>query len=92
MGVINECDRMSCILNGNHSFEICFYLTNDESFYYLSRKQLAEYWHCVTVDQKTFCPETCDDCDVCKELAEVFENLQNSYFFSLNEHGHEPVL
>ena len=26
------------------------------------------------------CPEKCDQCDVCKGLAELFEDLQDAYF------------
>lgn len=92
MGAVNECDRMSCVLNGKHDFELYFHKTNDESFYCVNRKQLREYWRCVIKDQKTFCPEKYDDCDVCKELAVVFENLQDAYFFSPNKNKHQPVM
>ena len=72
--------------------EVYLHCTNGESFYCPNRIQLGEYWHCATEDQKAFCPEKCDDCDVCKKLAEVFENLKDSCFFSPNEHGHQTVL
>ena len=38
------------------------------------------------------CPEKCDQCDVCKGLAELFENLQDAYFFTPNKQNHQPVL
>ena len=91
MGVINECDRMSCILNRKHDFDVYFHHVSDESFYCLNRKQLGEFWHCVIEDQNSFCPEKCEKCDVCKELAEVSENLQDGYFFKSSEHKHQPV-
>ena len=91
IGVINECDRMSCILNRRHEFEKYYYKRNDETFYCLHRKQLGKYWHCVIEDQRFFCPERCDDCEVCKVLNEVFENLQDAYFFTPNKNKHQPV-
>ena len=28
-----------------------------------------------------FCPDRCDKCDICKEMSDVFTELQDSYFF-----------
>ena len=35
-------------------------------------------------DRDAFCPDRCEKCNVCKEMADVFTELQNSYFFSPN--------
>lgn len=53
---------------------------------------MGEYWGFVNNDRDTFCPEKCDQCDVCKEFLEVFENLQDLYFFGPNESCHQPIL
>ena len=76
--VINECDRMSRIFNRKHEFEKYSHKRNDETFYCLNTKQLGEYWHCVIEDQRVFCPEKCDECEVCKAVIEVLENLQDA--------------
>ena len=76
--VINECDRMSRIFNRKHEFEKYSHKGNDETFYCLNTKQLGEYWHCVIEDQRVFCPEKCDECEVCKAVIEVLENLQDA--------------
>ena len=87
--LVIECDRMTC-LNGNHKFEeYLFRCKHDDKlskrFYCLNRKQLGEYWHCVINDH--------DQCDICKEFAEVFEHLKDAYFFNPNESSkHQPVL
>ena len=62
--VINECDRMSRIFNRKHEFEKYCHKGNGETFYCLNTKQLGEYWHCVIEDQRIFCPEKCDECEV----------------------------
>ena len=94
---VNECNRMSCCLNRKHKFDEYFHRCKNneklsERFYCLNRKQLGEYWHCVIEDRKSFCPEKCEQSDIRKELAEVFENLQETYFFTLNKANHQPVL
>ena len=43
IGLVKECDRMSCILNGSHKFDLFFHRNNDETFYCVNRKQLKEY-------------------------------------------------
>ena len=45
---------------------------------------LGEYWHCVVQDRDTFCPDMCKKYGVCKEMSNVFEELQDAYFFYLN--------
>ena len=89
---MKECDRMSCILSGSHSFDLFFHRNNDKSFYCVNRKQLGEYWRRVQEDRETFCPDHCDECSVCKEFALVFENLQDAYFFWPNKDKHQPVI
>ena len=90
--MVNECDRMSCILDRKHDFEKYYHKEKDETFYCLNRKQLGEYLQCVIEDQRIFCPEKCDEFEVCKVLNEVFENLQDAYFFTPNKNKHEPIL
>ena len=90
--MVNECDRMSCILNRKHDFEKYYHKGKDETFCCLNRKQLGEYLHCVIEDQRIFCPEKCDEFEVCKVLNEVFENLQDAYFFTSNKNKHQPIL
>ena len=85
---MTECDRMMC-LNGNHKFEEYLFRCKyddklSERFYCLNRKQFGEYCHCVINDRDTFCPEKCDQCDICEEFAEVFEHLKDAYFFQMN--------
>ena len=72
---------MSCILNRKHDFEKYYHKANDETFYCLNRKQHGKYWHCAIEDQRIFCPEKHDEYEVCNVLKEVFENLQDTYFF-----------
>ena len=78
IGLVKECDRMCCTLNGRHNFDLFFHWNNDESFYCLNSKQLKEYWQCVQEDREGFCPEQCDKCSVCDEYALVFQNLLDS--------------
>lgn len=65
-----------------HDFGKYYHKANNETYYGLNRKQLGEYWHGVIEDQKMFCSEKCNECEVCKVLNEVFENLQDAYFFA----------
>ena len=47
-----------------------------------------------------FCPERCDKCNICKEMTDVFTELQDSFFFYpktvvANNHNnipYQPVL
>ena len=81
MGVRNECDRLTCVLNGKYDFELHFHQTNEESFYWLKRRQLGEYWCGVIKDCQTFWPDKCDKCNICKDFVVVLEYLQDAYFF-----------
>ena len=91
IGVRNEFDMLSC--EGKHSdFGLFFHRTKNEYFHCLNRKQLGKYYHCVLNDQKVFCPEKCAEYAICKLVAMVFENLQDSYFFYLNKYNFQPVL
>ena len=86
--VVIEYNRMTC-LNGDHKFEKYLFRCKyddklSERFYCLNRKQFGEYCHCVINDRDTFCPEKCDQCDICEEFAEVFEHLKDAYFFQMN--------
>ena len=65
-------------------FNLYYHKNNNEYFYCLNRDQLGQYWQCVVEDRDAFCPDRCEKCNVCKEMADVFTELQNSYFFSPN--------
>ena len=77
-----ECDRFS-FQEGKHvpAFNLCYHKGNNEYFYYINRKQLGQYWRCVVEDRDAFCPSRCDKCNICNEMAEIFSELQDSYFF-----------
>ena len=47
----------------------------------MNRDQLGKYWKCVVEDRDSFCPSRCDQCNICKEMSDVFTELQDSYFF-----------
>ena len=83
---------MSC--EGKHTeFTLFFHKINNESFYYLNRKQLEEYWKCINKDQEFFCPEKCNKCDVCEFLVQAYEELKDTWFFSLNKTvPYQPIL
>ena len=49
----------------------------------VNRQQLGVYWLCVTEDGDSFCLDRCDKCNICKEMSDVFAELQDSYFFIL---------
>ena len=78
----SECDRYSCE-HGKHSpeFDVYYHKANNEYFYCLNRQQLGQYWQCVIADRDAFCPEKCEKCSICKEMADVFVELQDSFFF-----------
>ena len=64
IGKPTECDRLNC--EGKHTeFTLFFHKVNNTSFYHLNRKQLGEYWKCIVKEQEVFCPEKCNNCDVC---------------------------
>ena len=62
-------------------FNVYYHKVNNEYFYCLNRKQLGQYWQYVVEDRDSFCPSKCDKCNICKEMADVFVELQDSYFF-----------
>ena len=80
----SECDRFSC--QGKHlpMFNLYHHKNNNEYFYCLNWDQLGQYWQCVVEDRDAFCPDRCEKCNVCKEMADVFTELQDSYFFYPN--------
>ena len=79
IGTRSECDRLSC----EHSpeFDVYYHKVNNEYFYCLNRKQLGQYWQCVIKDRDTFCPDRCEKFTICKEMTDVFTELQDSFFF-----------
>ena len=83
IGTRSECDRLSC--EGKHTpvFNFYYHKGNNEYFYCLNRDQLGQYWQCVIehILLMCFCPERCDKCNICKEMTDVFTELQDSYFF-----------
>ena len=66
----------------------------------MNRNQLGQYWQCVVKDRDTICQSRCDGCNICKEMNDVFVDLQDAYFFSpkttpANDEEpkpHQPVL
>ena len=60
----------------------------------MNRNQLGQYWKCVVQDRDTFCPSRCDRCTICKDMNDVFVELQDAYFFCLNTtpaNNKEPI-
>ena len=90
IGLVKECNRISCILNGSHNFDLFFHRNNDESFYCVNIKRLGSMGSVYKMIDK-LCPNNCNECTVCKEFAVVFENLQDAYFFSPNKDKNKPV-
>ena len=62
-------------------FDVYYHKVNNEYFYCLNWKQLGQYWQCLIKDRDTFCPERCEKCTICKEMTNVFTELQDSFFF-----------
>ena len=81
-GTRSNCDRLSCEGNHNPVFNLYYHNINKEWCYCLNRNQLGQYWQCVVKDGDTFCPDHCDRCVICKEVNDVFVELQDVYFFS----------
>ena len=81
IGTRSECDRLSCEGNHNPVFNLYYHKVNKEWCYCLNRNQLDQYWQCVAKDRDTFCPGRCDRCGICKEMNDVFAELQDVYFF-----------
>ena len=84
IGTRSECGRFSC--QGKHMpvFNLHHHKNNNEYFYCLNQNQLGQYWQCMVEDRDSFCPDRCEKCNVCKEMADVFTELQDSYFFYPN--------
>ena len=82
IGTRSECDRLSCE-HGKHSpeFEVYYHKVNNQYFYCLNWKQLGQYWQCVIKYRDTFCPDRCEKCSICKEMTDMFVELQDSCFF-----------
>ena len=101
IGTRSESDRLSCE-HEKHSleFDVYYHKVNNEYFYRLNRKQLGQYWQCVTKDRDTFCPERCEKCSICKEMTDIFSGLQDSFLFypkqsvakNFNQVSYQPVL
>ena len=81
IGIRSECDRFSC-QEGKHDpvFDLYYHKGNNEYFYCVNRNQLGQYWKCVVEDGDAYCPSTCDKCNICNEMTEIFSELQDSYF------------
>ena len=82
IGTRSECDRFICE-EGKHSpvFNLYFHKANNEYFYCINREQFGQCWRCVVEDQDKYCPTGCDKCNICKEISDIFSELQDSYFF-----------
>ena len=83
--ITEECNLMGC--EGKHHFQEYFIEKKDDRkklahFYCFDRKQLGEYWHCARIERETFCPEHCDEHNICRDFLRIFQELQESYFFS----------
>ena len=79
IGTRSECDRLSCERNQT-VINLLYHKNNNEYFYCVNRQQLGEYWPCVIEDRDPFYPERCDKCNICKEIFDVFVELQESSF------------
>ena len=62
-------------------FNLYYHKNNNEYFYCLNRDQLGQYWQRVVEDRDSFCRSRCDQCNICKEMSDIFTELQDSYFF-----------
>ena len=99
-GTRSECDRLSCEGNHNPLFSLYYHKVNKTWCYCLNRNQLGQYWQCVVKDRDTICQSRCERCNICKEMNDVFVELQDAYFFSskttpANDEEpkpHQPVL
>ena len=72
---------MQCQGNHNPVFNVFYHKVKNQYFYCLDRKQLGQYWKCVVEDRDYFCSSKCDRCSICKEMSDVFSQLQDSWFF-----------
>ena len=92
VGTRSECDRLSC--EGKHKpvFNLYYHKANSEYFYCVNREQLGQYWRCVVEDRDAFCPGKCDKCNMCKEMSDVFAELQDYAANSQEEIPYQPIL
>ena len=81
-GTRSEFDSLSFQGNHNPVFNLYYHKVNKTWCYCLNRNQLVQYWQCVVQDRDTFCRSRCDRCNLCKEMNDVFVELQDVYFFS----------
>ena len=77
----SQCDRINCFANHDPQ---CFHKNNSQSCFCLNRRQLGQYWHCIINNRDYFCPLSCEQCKICKEVFHIFSELQDAYFFNLN--------
>ena len=69
--IIEECNLMGC--ERKHHFQEYFVEKEDDRkklarFYCLDRKQQREYWHWAQKEREIFCPEHCDNCNICHDF------------------------
>ena len=96
-GTRSECDRLTCSGNHNPAFNLYYQRANNNYCYCLNRKQLGQYWRCVVQDRDSLCPSKCKHCSICKEMNDVFVELQDAYFFQPNtrpieDKTYQPVM
>ena len=89
-----ERDRLTC--DGKHDpvFNILFDKSTIYQYQYcycLNRKQLEQYWDCVSKNREAIFPKKCSvfdvfsKCMLCREVADIWYKLQKNYFFHPNE-------
>ena len=77
-------DRINCFANPDPQFSVYYHKNDNQSCFCLNRRQLRQYWRCIINDRDYFCPSSCKQCKICKEVSHIFSELQNSYFFNPN--------
>ena len=93
--ITEECDLVGC--GRKHHFQGYFIEKKDDRkkltrFYCLDRKQLGEYWHCPQLEGEIFCPEHCYNCEIYFDSLKIFQELQESYFFSARKDmDYQPI-
>ena len=81
------CDRLTC--DGKHDpvFNILFDKGTNEYCYCLNRKQLEQYWDCVSKNREAICSKKCsvfdvfNKCMLCRQVADIWYELQKNFFF-----------
>ena len=63
-----------------------YHKNNSQSCFCLNRRQLGQDWHCIINDN--FCPLSCEQCKICKEVFHIFSELQDAYSFNPNTRVH----